>query len=58
MDKTLTETVVASLFIGNEKVSERGQLWTVFNPYEIEEKNIIEVGLSPSDSNVVYIKIR
>jgi hypothetical protein len=54
MDKTLTETVVASLFIGNEKVRQ----WTIFNPYEIEEKNIIKVGLSPAASNIVYIKIR
>jgi hypothetical protein len=25
----------------NEKVSERGQVWTTFNPYELEPKNII-----------------
>jgi hypothetical protein len=27
--------------IRNEKVLERGQMWTTFNPYELEPKNII-----------------
>jgi hypothetical protein len=59
MDKTLTEekTEVASL-LTNKKVLEKGQMWNTFNPYELEPKNIIEVGLSPSASNVVYMKLR
>jgi hypothetical protein len=60
MGKTLTEekTEITSLLTDNKKPSERGQMWTPCNPYELEPKNIIEVGLSPSDSNAVYMKIR